>query len=167
MKKRLTKSAIFGVILAFFVPLTVLAESDVKEPKEAICAKGSHGKGPGIEKLIENLGLTPEQVVKLKEQKGAHRQNTMQTAKELKAKRQELKEELAKEEVNKDSINSIIAQISELQSSLLYQRIQGVLTMKEILTPEQFEKFQSFHEHNMKKSFNKQGRRFHVPKDAA
>ena len=61
-------------------------------------------------------------------------------ATQLQTKQKTLKEELEKEEVDRGVISGIIAEISQYHATLLNHRVEGLLAMKEILTPEQFEK---------------------------
>jgi len=92
--------------------------------------------------LIKELDLTPEQQEQIKRQQSEHRQKNEELRGRLLAKRLELKQELEKQTINKKRIDTIAAEIKILVGEQLEQRVEGVLSMKEILTPEQFKKFQ-------------------------
>lgn len=106
--------------------------------------KGFHkDKGEGI---TRQLNLTAEQDKLLKDSKAAHRAEMEQLMKALKEKRQELKDALAKSGVTKEQVDPIASQIKGLQAQMVDRRIDGILKVKGILTPEQFQKLQAMKE---------------------
>ena len=96
-------------------------------------------------KIMNQLNLTDEQKEKLKANKQEHREEIKQMQGYLKDHRQSLKEELESPDADKNRINNIITEMKETEGKLMYLRTVGILETKEILTPEQFEKLQSFH----------------------
>ena len=103
-------------------------------------------KGILRDSIIRKLNLTDAQKEQLREKREEHKGQTQQMLEYLKAHRQSLKEELEKSDADKNRINNIIMEMKETEGRLLYLRTVGILETKEILTPEQFEKLQSFHQ---------------------
>lgn len=132
----------------------------------AFCETGAcetgQGKASYKEKkkaVMRELKLAPEQDKLLKDAKAASRAQMAELGKALKAKRQELKSALAKPVVTRQQVEPIAQEIKALQSQMVDRRIDSILKVKEILTPEQFQKLQSKHE-----GWRKNGRMKHEGK---
>ena len=93
-----------------------------------------------ISNIAQELGLSPEQKAQLKEQRFQAKYNQVEMRNKLKLKELELRHELEKEAINQEAITGIVAELKELQGMIIEQRIDSILKMKEVLTPEQFEK---------------------------
>ena len=106
--------------------------------------KGWHGQKK--EAIARELSLTPEQDKLLKDAKESNRAQMAELGKALKAKREELQGALAKSEATGTQVEPIAAEIKRLQSQMVDRKIDGILKVKEILTPEQFQKMQNKHE---------------------
>jgi len=102
------------------------------------------------EAVTRQLNLTPEQDKLLKDAKAAGRAQTEATGKALKAKRQELQAALVKPGVTRQQLEPIASEIKALQSQMVDQKIDGILKIKGILTPEQYQKLQSIREERQK-----------------
>jgi len=122
---------------------------------------GHHGEGGpgGRGEFQRDLDLTPEQRDALK----AHREETrarrqeLQTA--LKDLRADLKDELQKPELNTDRVNALTADIKALTNKMIDARVDSIVSLKKILTPEQFEKMhQKMHRHQEKRKAKMQHR---------
>lgn len=123
------------------------------------CAAG-HAKGCFKEKkeaVFKELNLTPEQDKLLKEAKAAHRTEMEELGKALKAKRDALQNALSAPGVTRKQVEPIASEIKSLEAQMVDRRIDGILKIKEILTPEQYQKLQG-----MKEGWRKDGhnRRF-------
>ena len=103
--------------------------------------KAAYCKKPGnIEKISEELGLTPEQQELIKKQRAEFMEKNKDLGKRFRSKRVELKKELEKPKVDKATVDKIIADLKELTGEKLQNRVDKILSMKQILTPEQFDK---------------------------
>jgi len=91
---------------------------------------------------IKDLELTPEQQEQLKAQRIEQMKKGKELRNKLRAKRKALREELEKEDVDKSKIYGLVAEIKTILGNQVEQRVEGILSTKEILTPEQFEKLQ-------------------------
>lgn len=93
-------------------------------------------------KLAKTLGLTEEQQQKLEENNKKQRERMSELFKALKEQHDKLRNELERKDVKKEEITPIVENIKSLQAKILDQKIEGIFAVKEILTPEQFSKFQ-------------------------
>ena len=103
-------------------------------------AKPGHDREAMKEAFYKDLNATPEQREALK----AHRQENkaaMQAVHEqMKAKRDELRAEIGKPTVDMAKVESIKSDLKALDARLVDQRVDSILSLKKILTPEQFQK---------------------------
>jgi len=117
-------------------------------------------KGKKMHKVMEELGLTQEQKDQLKEMKIGNREAAKQLREKIKTKRGEMKAELTKPQSDRNKLDSIIEEIGELKKETMRSRIDSVLRMKMVLTPEQYkllnEKTQKKHK-EWKKNKKKRG----------
>jgi len=111
---------------------------------------GKRQKGQGGEKMFQNLiqqlNLTAEQQKQLEASKKEHRASTKEIRNALTLKKMELRLELEKEKIDRKKIDGIASEIKRLLGRQIDLKVEGILTMKQILTPEQFEKLQSMKE---------------------
>ena len=92
--------------------------------------------------LGKDMGLTSEQQEKIKALRSKQREKTKGIREKLQTKMKDLKEELERSEINKRSAYKTVAEISVLRKDLLEERVNSVIQMRKILTPEQFQKLQ-------------------------
>jgi len=100
----------------------------------------------------KTLNLTPEQQEKIKNQQTANKERWTELRNKLRDKRSELKKELENPQINKDRVNVLVAEIKALMGEELDQRVDNIIFMKEILTPEQFKKLQEKKTERMKET---------------
>jgi Spy/CpxP family protein refolding chaperone len=143
------------------VLVAALMISQVSYAAEAFCQNAHFqeggGRSPGrdgMQRIIHQLNLSEEQQEQLKAQREKHREHIEQMQGYLKQHRRSLKEELESAAADKNRINNIITEMKETEGRLMYLRTVGILETKEILTPEQFEKLQSFHKRTMQQRRN-------------
>jgi len=148
MKKHFTKLVAFVLVSGFiFSALPVYSEP----------GEGFRGKGKGWgrqmseeeraerrEKMHEFLGLTAEQEVQLKNHSEAHRAQRDRIRSALKEKRDALRSELRKADLDTDRISSLKNELIDLEAEKVDSLVSGILEVREILTPEQFARFQEF-----------------------
>lgn len=95
-----------------------------------------------MQRITKELKLTPEQEERLKQNRIAQHEQMKELHTAMKEQMSELKKEIGKPEINKAALEAIAQELKSLQAELVDQRIAGILTVKEVLTPEQFAKFQ-------------------------
>ena len=104
-----------------------------------------------MERLTKELDLTDEQkaeMQKLREESWAEKKELNN---QLKDARKELGEELKKPSSDRGRINNIATKMKNLQGKMIDDRIDHFLAVKEILTDEQFQKFQDLQQERQKK----------------
>ncbi len=94
------------------------------------------------EGIFKELNLTPEQQKKLEENRKAQREDVTKLQQAIKEKHAKLREELKNPGSTRSTVEPLVNEIKSLQAQLIDHRINGIFAVKEILTPEQFVKFQ-------------------------
>ncbi|MFH1655666.1 MAG: periplasmic heavy metal sensor [Candidatus Omnitrophota bacterium] len=146
------------LILAGVISLVCFVTSVFAQPFEDTPKEFGEERKQAIENFTEELELTQEQQEQIKEQRAEKRKQAERIREQLKAKNQELRQELEKEEVDEVKVQVLIAEINDLQAKQLQQRVEGVLKMKEILTPEQHEKLKAKMQEKKQKMHHKRGK---------
>ena len=93
------------------------------------------------DQIIQQLNLTPQQEAQINQLQRLNRQKAKELFRRLNEKRKELADELDKARSSPIKIRALIADLKDIQGRLIEQRVEDVLKMKEILTPEQYQKF--------------------------
>jgi len=94
-----------------------------------------------FENLVDELGLNKEQVEQLKAYRAKKKEVNKELFMALKDERKKLKEELEKPESDNRVIRKVVKNINKIQAELVNKRVDSVLEVKSILTPEQFVQF--------------------------
>ncbi|MGD9015700.1 MAG: periplasmic heavy metal sensor [Candidatus Omnitrophota bacterium] len=158
MKRRFTKEIICAVIFGLiFLPGLGFAQISGQELREQVPEPaGQEGEEIPLSKIADELSLSPEQKEQLKEQRFQARYSMIENRNKIKLKELELRHELEKEAVNQEVVNKIVAELKQLHGNTIEQRVDSILKMKEILTPEQFEKLESVIKHRRMQRGNHQ-----------
>lgn len=129
-----------------------LFDKKSKPDNQNITQQNRQGKAKGkrkerLQKLIQQLGLSDEQVAKFKEIKSRHR-DSMQTLKEdrnrMKALQKEIQQFMAstgQSDSDRSTILNKVDTVHEIKGRLKKRRIEMALDIREILTSEQLIKF--------------------------
>jgi len=135
MKK--TKSIIIALAVVFIMVSAVYAYTQGENQQACDGQKGS---------IFKELNLTPEQQKKLEKNRSVQREEMTKLRMTIKEKRLKLQEALQNSTATKATVEPIANEIKSLQAQLIDNRINGIFAVKEILTPEQFIKFQQMTE---------------------
>ena len=132
MKKRVF--ALVTVLLLVLSVFLVFAQSPMM-------GRGEERKGKGMQmrELIEELNLTPEQETKMVDLRFTHQQEIIPLQRDLQKKRIELKAELEKENPNIQLLDKLSDEISALMGKIKKARLHFLLSIKSILTKEQWQ----------------------------
>ncbi len=137
-----------ALILIHGSPARAQDDSDRQERRERFNARMEER----IQRMHSELGLSSEQQRKLK----AHRESKMQRHRayreKIRAQRQALRAELQKPDIDRQRVNALHNEIKHLMNQSADDRLEGILEVREILTPEQYRAF-------MKKKEEFKGRR--------
>lgn len=93
------------------------------------------------EDKAEELGLTDQQMKDLRELQYNFRKTGIGLRADLKEARLELRHQMMQESPDKKEIARLVDQVAEAHKKVLKHEVDRKLATKEILTPEQFEKF--------------------------
>ncbi len=125
------------VATVFFAVPVFSAQAFEKYAKE----KGEYAQKK-MERLTAELGLTDEQKSEMQKLREESWEGKRELYSQLKAARKELREELKKPSSDRGKINDIVARMKDLQGEMIDNRVDHFLETKEVLTDEQFRKFQ-------------------------
>ena len=107
---------------------------------------GGRSREPGekggkmMEKMAADLGLTQEQQDQMKALRESGKEKAGSLREKSKEVRQALREELNKADTDSSKVKGYVEDLTALYRQKLEQRVDGVLGMKKVLTPEQFSK---------------------------
>ncbi len=136
MTIRTFTACLVAITLLTAAPLALAQPAQGSGPEGAgECSRGGARAG-----FLEQLDLTDEQKERMKEQRKANREKMKELMGSLRNERNALRDELKKPDASMDSVAGTVAKMKTVQSEMIDQRVNGFLTMKEILTPEQFQK---------------------------
>jgi Spy/CpxP family protein refolding chaperone len=91
--------------------------------------------------LYKKLNLTEDQKRALEINKTRDRERMKALFQQVKDKRAMMRQEIQSDTLNMDKVNQLNAEMKNLEAQILDQRLQGILSVRKILTPEQFKKF--------------------------
>ncbi len=96
----------------------------------------------GVDKIFKELNLTTEQKEKLKRNRKAQHEAMKDLRAQMMKKHAELKDKLNNPDVIRADVEPIAAELNALQAKIMDCRLDGIFAVKEILTTEQYVKFQ-------------------------
>ncbi len=136
------KKVLFGLfgacLLAAIFP--VLCPANVENPGADGPSQKWH-TGKHIQEIYSQLNLTDDQKKQLEANKQQHRVKMENIRQAIKTDKQMLKEELMKPRLDIPKINAVHGQIKSLQNQMEDDKLDSILAVRTILTPEQFLKF--------------------------
>lgn len=93
-------------------------------------------------RMAEELGLSVDQQEKLEANRVNNRKINKEQRDAMKALHEQLKTEVEKVDIDMAKVYKIHQQIKALDNQIADARLEGMLEVRQILTPEQFKKFQ-------------------------
>jgi len=108
-------------------------------------------------KMFDQLNLNDKQKQAMEANKAAHRGKVKQDFEKMKALKEEFNAELMKPKLDMGKINSLQKQFKALQAQLADDRLNSILEVRKILTPDQFSKFISLVKEHEKRYHFKAG----------
>lgn len=154
-KKTGIKSTIIIFAALVIVPLAWAQNPDAKQETSKTEVK-DEGKEVAA-RFAAELKLTDQQREKLHASRQGRREKMQQLREAMRLARQALKEALKNPSVTRAGIVPLVARLKTLQGQLIDARVDHVLTLKEILTPEQFAKMQEAMKERRHNHKNRQG----------
>ncbi len=142
------KKAILTMFLSGFIALPLVHAEEVV--KQEVKEKGFH-------KFFAQLNLTEDQKKQLSENKKQKRENMKVLFGQMKSQKAALKQELMKPSLDMAKINEIQSQMKANMAQMADNRLNSILEVRKVLTPEQFSKFLSLMEERRSHWKNKKG----------
>lgn len=126
------------IILALSSPVVYAYPKEGSSPQK----KTSSGEREARRQaLYRELNVNDEQKRLLEENRKRHKEEAGAMFDEMKKKRSLMKEELHKDGLDMAKIGEINNELKQLQARMLDHRLDRILEVRKILTPEQFKKF--------------------------
>ncbi len=94
-------------------------------------------------KMIEELGLTDDQVEKLKEADFASREKKMELKSQLDGLRLQMEKAFSEDAVDEAAVRQLAEKISDLRGKLFTQKIESRLEVRKLLSADQLEKLKT------------------------
>ena len=108
-----------------------------------------HGGG-GIQEIYSQLNLTEIQKKQLEDNKIQHRAKMKAVREQMKSYRQAFQQELMKPQLDMNKIHELHSRLKALESQMADDRLNSVLAVRSILTPQQFSEFAALmHKHKL------------------
>jgi len=130
------------ILIGLVVIFTAAATLHAKECDSGQGKKWKEHAAQAKEHMAKELNLTAEQEQKLEENRQAHQEEMKKLRETIREKETKLQEALASPAITRAALNSIANEIKTLQAQLIDKRIDSIFAVEQILTPEQFAKFQ-------------------------
>lgn len=138
--KRSKITKIFGLLAVIFLTGTFYVYPEKKgyffPVKEGVEKNRDRGKV-----IAEKLGLSEEQKETIRSQRQESQGKIRELRRRLHMKRRALKKELDKKESNRKKVKSLVENIKKVYGAILTERTKGIISLKKVLTPEQYVKF--------------------------
>ena len=123
--------------------LAILALLAVTSTADADSRRGSfeERKEARIKAIHERLHLSAEQEALLENHRARHRQEARDLRETVRATKEALRQELQQPEMDMAKVNQLHAYLKDLHGRRADHRLEGILEVRKILTPEQFSQF--------------------------
>lgn len=143
---KIFRNRIRTVPLLFICSIVFLLGTSVCFAEECKSLKGDkEQKGMPFKKakdgIFKELNLTKEQEAKLGEYRKQNMPEKKKSMEGLRDSRKKLMEELGKTTSDQNEINRLSSEVKRHEATLLDLHVKSILQMKEVLTPEQYQKF--------------------------
>ena len=134
--KKIMRKTCWSLLLAAGLILPACAQD------EAGGAKPEMDNESRREEMAKKLNLNAEQKEKMNAMRQDHKKQMAELQQAMQAKRAKLRDELNNPSATRESVSPLANEIKVLMAKMVDLRIEGVLGMKSILTPEQFSQLQ-------------------------
>ncbi|PIU40947.1 MAG: hypothetical protein COS99_07720 [Candidatus Omnitrophica bacterium CG07_land_8_20_14_0_80_42_15] len=143
MNMKLVKTALLSGVVSL---LFICGVSYAQPLNEDIQEKTNVNKEAKMNKTFKELGLTPDQQKQIKEQFDVNNAKAKEIREQIRTKREKLKQEMESDTVDRNKINKLVTEVGDLNSTQLRQRVESILLMKQVLTPDQYKRLESIHD---------------------
>lgn len=135
MNKNIGKGLAVAIIAAMLFSLSGAYAYEGGDTPKNEARRDAHFK-----KMTEELKLTSEQQEQLTKDREEFFSKSKDVREKMKAVRTDLKAELDKPSIDKARVDSLVAEMKNLVGTQIQIRVDKVIAMKKVLTPEQYQK---------------------------
>ena len=165
LRQKFFTGAMVLLVTVFFIPAFAGAftPGDCK-PDKRFGMKRHHMSPLGIwrnPKMVQELGLTDEQVKGLREADFAHREKRLQLKSKLDGLHLEMEKLFSADPVNEAKVLQLAQKISDLKGKLFVRKIESRLAVGKLLTADQLKKLKMFDLHHHAKEGKMHGNEKH------
>jgi|GEM_PF-1032709 len=144
LSKKIGTGVMVLLIMACFIPANVgaFAPGDGRQDK-AIQRKGHHRSVLGVwrnTKMVQKLGLTEEQIKKVREADFTFREKKLPLKAQLESLHLQMEKAFSDDIVDNAAVLSLAEKISDVKGDLFVQQIESRLALGKILNADQIEK---------------------------
>ena len=100
--------------------------------------KMEKSRGKTFDSVVRGLHLTPEQQERINKQRIEQKGQAAQMKELMRSKHEALRAELEKDTTDRQKVQALVAEIQQLIGQRIQKRVDSILELKAILTPEQF-----------------------------
>jgi Spy/CpxP family protein refolding chaperone len=165
LRQKFFTGAIVMLVTVFFIPTFAGAFTPGQcKPDKGFGMKKHHVSPLGIwqnPKMVQELGLTDEQVKGLREADFAHREKRLQLKSKLDGLHLEMEKLFSVDPVNESDILQLAQKISDLKGKLFVRKIESRLAVGKLLTADQLKKLKMFDLHHHAKEGKMHGNEKH------
>jgi Spy/CpxP family protein refolding chaperone len=165
LRQKLFTGAMVLLVTVFFIPAFAGAFTPGQcNPEKGFGMKRHHGSLLGIwqnPKMVQELGLTDEQVKGLREVDFTHREKRLQLKSKLEGLHLEMEKLFSADSVNEPDVLKLAQKISDLKGKLFVQKIESRLAVEKLLTADQLKKLEMFDLHHPAKHGKMHGNKKH------
>jgi Spy/CpxP family protein refolding chaperone len=141
------KTGVAVILAIFMMTTTALAFSPGGRKGQAFGRSGGHHSVLGIwqqSRAVKALGLTEDQVARLKEADFAAREKRIELSARMDRLRLELQRARATDPLDADAVRKAAKKVAAEMGAMFLHRTETYLTAADILTPEQLDKVKQF-----------------------
>ncbi|MEI7999073.1 MAG: Spy/CpxP family protein refolding chaperone, partial [Candidatus Omnitrophota bacterium] len=145
------KQIVLKVFLISCFTLSFVYAEQVTVDKPVLPKTGQEHMQKRIQKIFAQLNLSDTQKTQIEANKQKQKEQMKFIFEQMKTKKEEMRQELMKPNLDINRINGIQSQLKVVHSQMMDQRLNSILEVRKILTPEQFNKFISIMEEHKSK----------------
>jgi len=171
LRQKFFTGAMVFLVMVFFIPTFAGAFTPGNcMPHKGFGMKRHHVSPLGIwrnPKMVQELGLTDEQVKRLREADFAHREKHLKLKSQLDGLHLQLEKLFSADPVDEPDVLKLAQKISDLKGKLFVRKIESRLAVGKLLTADQLKKLKIFNLHHHATHGKKHGKERHrrnVPK---
>ncbi len=110
-------------------------------------------------RIKDDIGLTGEQVTKIEKMQEAQQEASIRKQADIRVKELKFKNYLKEDNINRGKMEKMLRGIADMRTGMLVDKINYMLDVKALLTPEQITKLETLKKDRMKKRMMRRGKR--------